>query len=397
MERRAKEHLYEVDLMRTFIILGVVCVHIVSFFNLFAAPLTSTNVGFDMATTALHFTRESFMFITGMVLFVTYYHRTFRATDFWVKRFKLIVIPYVVWTLLYILFEGTYLKGFDWSFLGVTGNFLMSLLLGSQFYMYFLVVSMQMYIVFPLTVKLLKRSVNYHVWIFIGSFALQIALMWINKDVLQNLNLAHLPGWLSFIIFYRDRNLLTYQFWFISGALFAIHYDRIRSYAREHGKLIISSFVLAILALWGHYAIDRLFLHQDETMSVLVLQPIMIPYSFLVTLVLWRAGLSWSRVRVEPRMHIFSSFIKIAAAASFGVFLVHPFLLHFAELIVYRLHTTADVRLLLIPAVIIFVYGGAILIVRLISNIPLVSYIVGQKTQAPRWMANLATSSTRSQ
>ncbi len=379
-----KEHLYEVDLMRAFIIFGVVCVHVISFFNLFSPPLSETGVGFEAALTALHFTRESFMFITGLVLFITYYNRPFKALSFWSKRFKLIFIPYAAFTLLYILFSGTYLKGWQWTLPNVMGTYGTSLLDGHQFYLYYLVISMQLYLFFPLFVMFMKKLKNWHTVLFISSFALQIALMWVNKAVLQNMDTAHFPQWLALLLHYRDRYLITYQFWFISGALFAIHYEKIKAYVLEHAKLVYGVLAVVLLALWAHYALDRLVLHQDETMSVLVLQPMMIPFSFAVTVALWRAGMSWSKVRLEPGVQWFSRFVKVAAAASFGVFLVHPLILHFVEIAIYRIDPSTPIRLLLLPAAIAVVYGGGILIARLIGNIPLLSYIVGQKSSAPK-------------
>ena len=379
-----KEHLYEVDLMRAFIIFGVVCVHVVSFFNLFAPPLSGTEIGFESALVALHFTRESFMFITGLVLFITYYNRPFKAKSFWSKRFKLIFIPYAAWTLIYILFSGTYLKGWQWTLPNVLGTYASSLLDGHQFYLYYLVISMQLYLFFPLFVIAIKKLKNWHTVLFIGSLALQIALMWFNKAILQNMDTTHFPQWLALLLHYRDRYLLTYQFWFISGALFAVHYEKIKSYVLEHAKLIYGALAVILLALWAHYALDRLVLGQDETMAVLVLQPMMIPFSFAVTIALWRAGMSWSAARLEPRVQWFSSFVKVAAAASFGVFLVHPLILHFVELAIYHLHPNATVRLLLLPVTIAVVYGVAIVIARLIGNVPLLSYIVGQKSATPK-------------
>ncbi|MCY0876664.1 MAG: acyltransferase [Firmicutes bacterium] len=387
MERQSKEHLYEVDLMRAFIILGVVCVHITSFYNTFATNLSSTDIVNEMLLVALHFTRESFMFITGLVLFITYYHRTttFSAVSFWKKRFALIFIPYAAWTLIYILFTGTYAKGFDWSFGGIVGNFFFSLLTGHQFYLYYLVISMQLYILFPLLLKFIRKTASYHGWVFAFSFVLQISMMWFNKSVLQNMSTAHMPEWIYLLVRYRDRDILIYQFWFISGAILAVHYQAIKSYIVTHKKWIFGSMLVALLLLWVHYAFDRFVLGQDSTMSVLVLQPVMIPYSVATTVTLWTAGMSWSAVRLKASAQWFSKFVKIAAAASFGVFLVHPILLHYAEVIVYHLHPSTLERAFLQPLTIIVVYTLAIVIARAIGNVPWLSYIVGQKTQAPKW------------
>lgn len=402
MERRSKEHLYEVDLMRAFIILGVVCVHVISFYNLFAPPYSVTNTIYDMSLSALHFTREAFMFITGLVLFITYYNRDLHAVSFWKKRFALIFIPYAAWTIIYILFSGSYLKGFDWSFGGVLWNIFFSLLTGHQFYLYYLVISMQLYIAFPWFLKFIRRTKDWHGWIFAFSLTLELAMMWYNKAILQNMSLQHLAPVLYFLIRYRDRDIFIYQFWFVSGAIIAVHYQSIRAYIQTRKKWVMATLLASLILLWAHYALDRFALGQDETMSVLVLQPLMIPTSLVTTFALWTAGMRWSAIRLEQGVQWFSRFVKMAAAASFGVFLIHPILLHYAEVIIYRLHSTPTERIVLLPLTIICVYGVAILIARLLGSIPLLSYIVGQKSETPRWLVGVfrgqrAQSSTPSQ
>lgn len=384
--RRAKEHLYEVDLMRAFIILGVLCVHVISFFNLFSSPTTPTRIGFDVALVALHFTREAFMFITGLVLFIVYYHKPIHALNFWGKRFKLIIIPYLAFTLIYLLFTGTYLNNFDWAPLHVITTYLVSIATGNQFYLYYLVISMQLYILFPLFVPLMRKLEKYHGWVFLISFVLEVVFMWINQTYLETMNISHLPGWLGALIFYRDRNILTYQFWFVSGAIVAAHYQQIKAFFNSRPWLVYGGFAIMLILLWTNQAIDRTVFHADENMLVLVLQPIMIPYSLVVTLTLWKLGSKWANARLKPHIQWFSSFVKVAAAASFGVFLIHPIILHYLELFVYSLHTSNAERLLMLPFAILFVYGVSILLARIIAHIPYLSYIVGQKTEKKGWV-----------
>lgn len=385
-----KEHLYEIDLMRSFIILGVVCVHVISLFNLFSRPGSATQISFETALSTFHFTREAFMFLTGLVLFVTYYRRPFRATSFWSKRFKLIFIPYVAWTLIYILFTATYVHR-HWTVFGMTVHVLMALLTGNQFYLYFLVISMQLYLIFPLFLLWLKRiPATWHAWLFVASFALQLALMWLNKDVLEHLSTAGWPHGLALLFRMRDRFFLTYQFWFIAGALLSVHYTRIRAYVLAHPRMVYVSFALMLAGLWIHFWISRMVLHQDETTAVLVLQPIMVPYSLLMTMLIWTFGLKWAHIRQQPRVRWFTQFIRVAGSASFGVFLVHPLVLHFVAVAIYKLHPDAAVRLMLLPLAIVVVYGVSIAVATWLGRIPFISYVVGQKTELSRWKVSLS-------
>ncbi|MCL6443736.1 MAG: acyltransferase [Alicyclobacillus sp.] len=384
----AKKHLYEIDLLRACIILGVICVHGISFFDLFVKQYSPANIGYDAALTAFHFTREAFMFITGLVLFVTYYHRPFQATSFWGKRFKLIFIPYVAWTVIYILFEGTYLKHFVWSWSYVLGDIGQALLTGNQFYLYYLLISIQLYIFFPPMVWWLRRAKRWHLHIFVASFVLELFFMWLNQAVFQNMRVQGMPTWLALLIKYRDRNIITYQFWFIAGGITAIYYNQIRAFLQAHTRMVVSVLLAGLAVLWAHFVLQRLWLHDDETMSTLVLQPIMIPYSLVVAFTLLRVGIGWADHRESMRPQVVSKLIQLIAGASFGVFLVHPVVLHFVEVAIYKTHPPAGLREALLPVAILVVYAVSICVSYLIGHIPLVSYIVGQRSSLRMFMRN---------
>lgn len=377
-----KRHLYEIDLMRAFIMMGVLSVHTSSFFNTFNKDMTGPFLAVGAIITSLHFTRESFMFMTGLVLFVTYYHRSFRARDFWRKRFYLIAVPYIAWNILYILFEGLRSTSYNWAPTALWHEFLTSVLTGNQFFLYYVLVSMQLYVVFPILLKGLKRFEGYQLQILIGSFVFQLGLMALNKFVLEGLDPHSLPPVIAQLDQYRDRFVLTYQFWFIAGGILACHYQPFVAYARRHARAIRVSLLVGLMILWGHYFFDRLVLHEIEGLSELVLQPIMIPYSLLVTLNIWLAGLAWSDRRLSAGWRPFSWFISTASATSFGIFLIQPFPLYYMESFIHHLQligAPAWSRYSLWPFCILFVYFSGMFIAHRIGKIPLVGYIVGRK------------------
>lgn len=378
-----KRHLYEVDLMRAFVIMGVVSVHSLSFFNTFAKPLSGLNLTFDALMSVLHFTREVFMFITALVLFITHYKKPITPLNFWARRFKLIVIPYIAWTLLYILFEGTYLKNFVWSWSYVLHTFGHSLMVGNQFFLYYLVLTMQFYLIFPAMVWLLRKLTRWHLHIFIISFVIEIGLMAYNQFVLQGMTATHLPAILAFIFKYRDRFVLTYQFWFIMGALVAIHYAKVEEWMAKHFRAILISLVAAVPLLVLHMFYDRIGIHESEDMAVLVLQPIMIPYSTVILWALWSGGRGWAKRRQLSGWRPFSFFIEKAAAGSFGIFLFHPIVLHYVSVFVYKTHLKPGTLLALAPLAVLFIYSAALVAVHFIGKIPYVSYIVGLKASFP--------------
>ncbi|WAH39121.1 acyltransferase [Alicyclobacillus dauci] len=379
-----KQHLYEVDLMRACIILGVICVHVLSSYDAKTVPFSTANIGMDLLTMTFHFTREAFMFITGLVLFYTYADREFSSTSFWKKRFALIAIPYIAWTALYILFTGTYLQGFDWTATHLWSTFVQSLLTANQFFLYFLMVSMQLYLVFPLMLKLLKRLKRVHPWVFAGSFVLELLIMGFNQWVMPHVDLTQLPTWLAVLLHYRDRFILTYQFWFVAGAIFAMNYQTVRDFVTSRGRMVASVLIVGLLALYGTYFAERFGLHFADGAAVDVLQPIMIPYSLIAAATLWTIGTAWSRVRTEERMRRFSGIVRFFGGVSFGIFLLHPIALHYVESIANQLNVSRGVHFAFIPVIIAVTYVAAGFAAYAIGKIPMVSYIVGEKTRLAR-------------
>ncbi|MCL6453364.1 MAG: acyltransferase [Alicyclobacillus sp.] len=383
----AKKHLYEIDLMRAFIMLSVLSVHTTSFFNSMNIDGTPTFLTFGAIITGLHYTREAFMFITGLVLFVTYYRREFHTLQFWKKRFLLIVIPYIAFNILYILFAGTYQQGFSWTWPYLWHQLWFYLASGNQWFLYYVLVSIQLYIVFPLLLYGLRKFERWHLQIFIGSFILQLLFMGVDKFYLEHVSYTTFGPVLGQIDLYRDRFILTYQFWFIAGGIVACHYERILAFADRHRVALRASLGIALAVLWGHYFFDRLVLHEPESLAELVLQPIMIPYSLIAAANMWYAGVSWARRREQPGWQRFSWFVMTAANASFGIFLLQPFPLHYMEQTIIALarHGVPEwIHFCLWPVSILFVYLSGMFIAHWIGKVPYLAYIVGRKVNGPK-------------
>lgn len=363
--------------------LGVLTVHTIArFIEMIPHDMTPGLITLGAIITSLHFTRESFMFITGFVLFITYYHKPFNPFQFWWKRLALVAVPYIVWNALYILFESTYQKNFNWAPGALWHEFYLYVLNGRQMYLYFILVSIQFYVVFPFVLWALRKTERWHAHIFIGSFALQIYFMYLMKFYLPHVDESSLPGFISTLAQFRDSFLLTYQFWFVAGGIIACHYQKILSFINRHAKILGILVLMSVPAVWGHYLIDRFVYHESESLSHLVLQPMMVPYSLLITIGIWQAGTLWSRRRERPRWKAFSSYIKVASKTSFGMYLVQPIPLYYMEFAVKHMSVPAWVHYcILLPLSIAFVYGASMLLSYLIGKIPWVAYIVGRKVK----------------
>lgn len=371
--------------MRALIMFAVVCVHVTTVFILIAIDKTPSFLAFGAALTTLHFTRESFMTITGIVLLITYFSRPLSVTTFWQKRFLLIGVPYLVWTFVYILFKGVYYEPTAyWHAANLGPLVLRSVFTGSQYYLYYLFVSMQLYVLFPLMLKGLRKFRSYHLPIFIGSFLLQVALMAYNRNVISNTPITTMPYLMQKLVEHRDQFILMYQFWFIGGGVVACHYERIRGFVARHWRLMLGVFLLSVVAVWGHYLIDRMIYGETEAKAQMVFQPIMIPYSLIVTLAILCLGYAWARRRQDAAWRPISRFVQVASDASFGILLIQPILIVFLEQLISALDHAGMSKWVhygLWPVSIAAIYLASMLLSYWLGKVPVLSYVVGRKAE----------------
>ncbi|WP_160723079.1 acyltransferase [Bacillus sp. USDA818B3_A] len=372
-----KTHLYEIDFMRTYIMLGVLSVHTMTIFTNQMDDESITSLAMSAVHSSMHVTRLAFMFITGLVLFITYYYREFHILSFWKKRLVLIAIPYLFWNVIYLLFRSSYSSELTGSFSSFMKELGTSLMQGDEFYIYFVLISFQFYLVFPFLLYGLRKFEKWHLQIFIGSVILQLVLMTFYKFGIPHLNRT---GW-PYLFSHYGVFVLTYQCWFISGGMVACHYEKICQFIERHSRAIIWTLLGSVAVMWAYYFYNRFVLLLTENKAQEPHQPLFLPYSLLVITVLFMLGRKWSHKRTEEKMHYFSSYIMLASHTSFGMFLVQPFPLFIIKQIVPFFDDVKWLYVILLPASILFVYGSSMFLSYWLNKIPLISFVVGKKSK----------------
>src|SRR5207237_1247492 len=155
--------LHAVDLMRVLTVALVVGVHTVTH-----VPVKDT-VAAGALTVVFHSSREIFFVVTALVLMHGYGRRAVRWTDFWRRRYLCVAVPYAVWTLVYMLADGHWRDPLG-AFLHTLGGDLLTG--GAKYQLYFLLVSMQIYLCFP-AIRWLIRATAVNVVATVGIFLLQ--------------------------------------------------------------------------------------------------------------------------------------------------------------------------------------------------------------------------------
>lgn len=376
-----KTHVYEVDFMRTFIMLGVLSVHTMTIFNQQFEDWTIPFLSMSAFHSSMKVTRLAFMFITGFVLFITYYHKELKLLAFWKKRLSLIAIPYLFWNAIYLLFRGTYSIDFHGSISAFLAELWSSLIQGDEFYIYFVLVSFQFYIVFPFLLMLLKRYEKWHLQLFVGSVIFQVILTSFYKLGIPQLDTTNWPYLLS----HYGVFVLSYQCWFVAGGMVACHYEKICSFLEQHKRTILFLLLVGVVIMWAYYFLNRFILLESDKRAQSPQQPIFLPYSLLVIAVLLIYGRKWSSIRTEPRWKNFSQFIMFASSCSFGMFLVQPFPLFIIKQIVPYFSEAKWMYMFVLPASIVFVYFSSMILSYMLNKTPIVSYVVGKPSKFPHW------------
>jgi peptidoglycan/LPS O-acetylase OafA/YrhL len=243
---------------------------------------------------------------------------------------------------------------------------------------------MQFYILFPLILQGLQKFRRHHLHIFIGSFVLQLLLMAVCKFVIPGIPANSLPPVLAEIVKYREQFILTYQFWYIGGGIIACHYEQIRHFIEQHITTVVTILCASVAVLWAHFFLDIFVFGESESTAQMVVQPIMIPYSLVISIALLCMGVAWAKRRMKQAWQPVTRFMQTASNASFGILLIQPMLIVYVEQVLNFLKISGPSKWLyygLWPVCILFVYLASMVLSHWLSRIPYVSYAVGRRSE----------------
>lgn len=375
-EAKKKKYLHEVDLMRVIFIDGVLLNHSTTAFKNNVGSGSGSELFLEATHLALHFTRMGFMFMTGLVLVLNYYNRENHWLGFWKKRYLSVGIPYLGWNTI-IMWFTTITAGVALNWPNYFKNLTDAVIHGNKYYMYYILVTFQLYLIFPLIVYIFKKLPDHHLAILITSAIVQLLLVIGIKYWLPGINRD--SWWYLFRAY--GMNVLVYQFYFIAGAFVAIHYDEVDRFIEKNHRVIgWATLVLAIgtVALFfGNLNILKLSIGATESIH----QPYIFIYdTFMITFVFW-IGRQYAHARNRGLPMWFDRIIKNMSKVSFGIYLVQtiPLTLLYGMLSIVKLPSI--VTLLLLPVGYAFVLGGAFLISWFCYKVPPFGVLIGR----PQW------------
>ena len=378
--RRSRPHIVAFDLIRLVIMVFVVSVHTLAF----AGGTVTMSIG--AVTTIFHTSRELFIMLTALVLTYNYGKRDLKLGKFWWRRFYLVLPAYVAWSAIYYAANGHTRGAFPMAFLHDLEN------AGARYHLYFLLVSMQVYLLFPLIRWVLIKTERYHAWLFGAALAYQV---WVtialhyhvgrtgSGFIAQYLNGAEQGIWIS-----------TYVFYVVAGALAGWHFKRLCAVTRRclrSGRRVAAVAALGVAAGIGVFLVETEVFHATPGNASAVFQPVVIFEAVAFGWALLGAGLRWSDRGAPGR-----KFAAAGSASSFGLYLAHPLVLQVLLLVagasffgarggligdLHRLsHSSIEVAVLLL-VVVPLIYAISWMIASAVRRTPLSLPLTGREYQ----------------
>jgi peptidoglycan/LPS O-acetylase OafA/YrhL len=300
MARRRLDH---VDAMRPVKQAGVISTHSVLYFAPVAASLSS-----GAALLLLHVSREGFFFVSSCMLTYAYagLNRAQLGRFYW-RRFLSVGIPYLCWSAVYFLYN---LPTAHYASIAAAFRSLAGMMATGYYQLYFLLVIMQFYLVFPLVLMLLRRTRDHHGLVVACAIAAQVALA-----IGMHWNL--LP---AVMIKFGQQDALSYLLYLIGGCVVAFHLDEVHAWVCGHARLIVTLTVAAALAAEGIY-----FLAANGVTTVLgsgndPFQPSVIPFNIGAVTCGYLAGVALVKPRRSRRVR---AAVRSGSDNAYGIYLSH--------------------------------------------------------------------------
>jgi peptidoglycan/LPS O-acetylase OafA/YrhL len=350
----------QVDATRPVKQAGVISTHVLLFFGPASAALTT-----GAMLTLLHVSRDAFFFISACMLAYAYadLNRAGLRRFYW-RRFVAVGIPYLCWTVIY------YLYTYRASHYASTSKALWALphlLYVGYYHLYFLLVIMQFYLVFPLLLILLRRTRGHHGLVAVVTVVVQFAYFGV-----MHWNL--LPSGLSGV--WAQRELPTYLIYLVGGAIIAFHLTEAHDWVVRNAWLVIGLTALAALGAELVY-----YLAANGVTSVLgsgddPFQPSVLPFNAGAIACLYLVGVALVRPGRSRRMR---AVVRSGSDNSYGVYLTQMLFINGLVWLGWsNLEHTVPWPLLCALTVVI-VYLSGFVLTSLLARTPLSVALTGRK------------------
>ncbi|MEK4509763.1 acyltransferase [Paenibacillus sp. FSL K6-2524] len=317
-----KERVPELNIIRAICILGVITVHATSYATV---QLTDSSyfVLYNFFNIFMKFGTPTFIAMSAFVLFYNYSDRPVNRellTGFYKKRLMYILLPYFLFSLFY--FSITQVIAGAALNVELITSFINKLLTGKSYtHLYFVFINVQFYLLFPLLLLLFKRYPGTRKWAIVSGIAIQWLFILGNKY--------------HFHVTSRGSWCFTYFSYYMLGAWLGMNYSKIKAKImditlknsagyKESGILMRGLWAIWLCSGISHSIVwyqSRLYGSSVNSLAYDLLYSI---FAFTSLPVLMHAAGMLLRTQ---KFSFLCQQLNRLGSLSFGVYLIHPFVL----------------------------------------------------------------------
>jgi surface polysaccharide O-acyltransferase-like enzyme len=377
------KHINEIDFLRGFAIFGVILIHVSSYYTKMVNVnfLLSLNIFIDCFVT---YAIPLFIFISGFVLAVNYY-KGFSVWDFYKKRLLTTIFPYLIFSILYILFTSIKIEPFGFEFPSWKEVLIRIITANGYYHLWFFALIIQFYLFYPLIIKAYRffkfRNLDYFPLIV----SLIIHFCWnLYGGLLINLfpeNSFIFPI-MNFII---TKFFLQFLFYFILGIYVSEKVVKGKFKISPKALFFLLPLTTFLTAFNAYKIIEAIKKYGNiEKLPVTIVDPrFTLLNGILSNLVLIVLNgsiilfLYYLSANMAKKENSFSRIFKEFGKYSFGIYLVHAaILVTIVNLLRIFLDITPD-NLIFYPIIFLAATAITYFVVKLASYIPFSQFFIG--------------------
>ncbi len=331
----SKQRLGEIEILRGMAFAAVVLQHSIAHYSVAPEMAMVDGARLTLLLIAAKFAVPAFIFITGLVLFYNY-DGELAYGSFVRKRFKDIVVPYLVWTLFYTILAGTFAMKPVQEWIPTVLRYIFT---GkSSYHLWYIVMIIPMYLLFPWLRKLVwKLSGAFKgngwraLWMIIGLTAAYELLLMLLPSLMKAFQAWHIPVLTPYFTTYADRNIIYYLYYFVLGALAGLHIKVFLDVLQRIKWIVL--LVCGIFAVYytgvvlGDFPVDAGF--GRRFMSLVLLQPWMALFLVALVLLVYWVALGIDRTASERTKQLWLALSRY----SYGGYLAHAYMLRLTYLL----------------------------------------------------------------